>query len=161
MHPPSSLLSSQLFCARTQLQHDTPILWRRRRVGFLVHLNNYFSLIQGQWEPCADSELEQGGGAGAGRSGQAGHQATQTLIFYILLKNFLGSEIGFSLYPAIFYIIRQWSCSVSGSLWEMPDSNPEPLPQKSGALSIFWVFLPVRFDPLSITLEYLRIPWGR
>ena len=67
-----------------------------------MHLNNYFSLIQGQWEPCADSELEQGGGAGAGRSGQAGHQATQTLIFYILLKKFLGSEIGFSLSPCDF-----------------------------------------------------------
>ena len=64
-----------------------------------MHLNNNLSLIQGQWEPRADSELEQGGGAGAGRSGQAGHQATQTLIFYILLKNFLGSEIGFSLSP--------------------------------------------------------------
>ena len=26
------------------------------------------------------------------------------------------------LYPEIFYIISQWSCSASGSLWEMPDS---------------------------------------
>ena len=37
-----------------------------------------------------------------------------------------------SLYPEIFYIITQWSSSASGSLWEMPDSNPGP--QKSGAL---------------------------
>ena len=28
----------------------------------------------------------------------------------------------------------QWSCSASRSLWEMLDSNPGPLPQKSGAL---------------------------
>ena len=42
---------------------------------------------------------------------------------------------------ALFYlkvflnIITQWSCSAfSGSLWEMPDSNPGPLPKKSGAL---------------------------
>ena len=31
-------------------------------------------------------------------------------------------------------MISQWSCSASGSLWEMPDSNPGPLPQKSGVL---------------------------
>ena len=29
----------------------------------------------------------------------------------------------------------QWPCSASGSLWEMPDSNPGPLPKMSGALS--------------------------
>ena len=40
----------------------------------------------------------------------------------------------FSLYTKIYYIISQWSCSASGSLWEIPDSNPGPLPQKSGAL---------------------------
>ena len=33
-----------------------------------------------------------------------------------------------------FYSIEQWSCSAPGSLWEMPDSNPGLLPQKSGAL---------------------------
>ena len=43
---------------------------------------------------------------------------------------------GFPLYPEIFYFITHWSCSASGSLWEMPDSNPGPLPQKSGALSM-------------------------
>ena len=42
--------------------------------------------------------------------------------------------LGFLFYPEIFYIIKQWSCSASGSLWDMPDSNPAPLPQKSGAL---------------------------
>ena len=31
-------------------------------------------------------------------------------------------------------ILTQWSCSASGSLWEMPDLNPGPVPQKSGAL---------------------------
>ena len=30
----------------------------------------------------------------------------------------------------------QWSCSASGSLWKMPDSNMRPLPQKSGALAM-------------------------
>ena len=25
--------------------------------------------------------------------------------------------------PWVFYIITQWSCSTTGSLWEMPDSN--------------------------------------
>ena len=39
-----------------------------------------------------------------------------------------------SLYPEFFYIITQWSCSASGSLGELPDSIPEPLPQKSGVL---------------------------
>ena len=29
-----------------------------------------------------------------------------------------------------FYIITQWSCSASGSLREMTNSNPGPLPQK-------------------------------
>ena len=38
------------------------------------------------------------------------------------------------IYPEIFYIITQWSRRASGSSWEMPDSNPGPLPQKSGAL---------------------------
>ena len=32
------------------------------------------------------------------------------------------------------YSITQWSCSAPGSLWEMPNSNPGPLPQNSGAL---------------------------
>ena len=39
----------------------------------------------------------------------------------------------FSPLSLTFYSITQWSCSVLGSLWEMPDSNPGPLPQKSGA----------------------------
>ena len=34
-----------------------------------------------------------------------------------------------------FYSITQWSCSAPGSLWEVPDSNPGPLPQK-------WLFFP-------------------
>ena len=39
--------------------------------------------------------------------------------------------------PRIFYFISQWSCSASaGSLWEMPDTNLGPLPQKSGALPL-------------------------
>ena len=33
-----------------------------------------------------------------------------------------------------FYSITPWSCSAPGSLWEMLDLNPGPLPQKSGAL---------------------------
>ena len=41
-----------------------------------------------------------------------------------------------SLYPAIFYILTQWSCSAAGLLREMPDSNPGPLAQKSGGLPI-------------------------
>ena len=32
------------------------------------------------------------------------------------------------LYLEIFYTITQWSCSASGSSWEMPDFNPGPLP---------------------------------
>ena len=36
--------------------------------------------------------------------------------------------------PWVFYFITQWSCSASGSLCEMPDSNPGLLAQKSGAL---------------------------
>ena len=35
-----------------------------------------------------------------------------------------------------FYIITQWSCSTSGSLWKMPDSNPGLQPQKSSALPL-------------------------
>ena len=38
-----------------------------------------------------------------------------------------GVYIGFPLYPVILYVIR------AGSLWEMPDLNPGPRPQKSGA----------------------------
>ena len=34
------------------------------------------------------------------------------------------------------YNMTQWSCSASGSLREMPDSNPGLLPQKSGALPL-------------------------
>ena len=37
---------------------------------------------------------------------------------------------GSPLYPKMFYIIAQWSCS---ALWEMPDSNPGPPPQYCGA----------------------------
>ena len=44
------------------------------------------------------------------------------------------SVVGLPLYTEIYYNISQWSCSASGSLWEMPDSNPGPLPQKSGVL---------------------------
>ena len=48
--------------------------------------------------------------------------------------NFFFFRYLFSLFTEIYYIISQWSCSASGSLWEIPDSNPGPLPQKSGAL---------------------------
>ena len=34
------------------------------------------------------------------------------------------------------YCITQWPCSAPGSLWEMPDSNPGCLSQKSAALRI-------------------------
>ena len=40
---------------------------------------------------------------------------------------FLNRGVGFFFYPENFYIITQWSCSASGSLLEMPDSNPGPL----------------------------------
>ena len=51
-----------------------------------------------------------------------------------LISNFfLLQRYVFLSIPRIFCIILQWSCSESGSLWEMPYSNPEPLPQKSGA----------------------------
>ena len=43
----------------------------------------------------------------------------------------------------------QWSCSALGSLWEMPDSNPGPLPQKSGAL------------PMSHYISLEPWPWDR
>ena len=42
--------------------------------------------------------------------------------------------VRFPLYTEFVYIITQWSCSTSGSSWKMLDSNPGPLPQKSGAL---------------------------
>ena len=54
------------------------------------------------------------------------------LLFFF--KSFFSSGVGFPLFPEIFYIISQWSCSASESLWEMLDLNPGPLPQKSGAL---------------------------
>ena len=53
---------------------------------------------------------------------------------FFFFRSFFSSVVGFPLYTEIFYIISQWSCSASGPLWEMPDLNPEPLPQKSGAL---------------------------
>ena len=53
-----------------------------------------------------------------------------------LFNTFFASEVSFLLYTLSFiqYIISQWSCSASRSLWEMPDSIPELLPQKSGEL---------------------------
>ena len=45
------------------------------------------------------------------------------------LRIFLVSGVGFPLYPEVFYIMNQWSCSASGSFWEMLDSNPGPLPR--------------------------------
>ena len=60
---------------------------------------------------------------------------------------FLASRGRFPSFVWDFYNISQWSCSASGSLWEMPDSNPGPLPQKSVALRIFllhWKSLIVR-----------------
>ena len=41
-------------------------------------------------------------------------------IFFI--SYFFASSVGLPLYPEIFDIIPQWSCSAWGSLWEMPDS---------------------------------------
>ena len=43
-----------------------------------------------------------------------------------VFKDFFAS--GFLFYLEILYIIH------NDPLWEMPDSNPGPLPQKSGAL---------------------------
>ena len=56
------------------------------------------------------------------------------LEYFFFIYLFIASVVGYPLYTEFFYIITQWSCSASGSLWEMPDSNPGPLPQKSGAL---------------------------
>ena len=53
---------------------------------------------------------------------------------YGTIGSFFASGFGFLLFYEIFYIITQWSCSASGSLREMPDSNLGPLPQKSGSL---------------------------
>ena len=39
-----------------------------------------------------------------------------------------------------FYSFAQWSCSVPESLWDMPDWNPEPLPQNSGVLLMSHTF---------------------
>ena len=61
------------------------------------------------------------------------YRTSYTVILFFFLSFFVPG-VGFPLYPEIFYIITQWSCSASGSLWEMPDSNPRHLPQKCGAL---------------------------
>ena len=46
-------------------------------------------------------------------------------------------ELGFPLCTEMFYIITQWSCSASGSLWEMRSSPPPgPLAQMSGELKM-------------------------
>ena len=52
------------------------------------------------------------------------------------VRSFFASGIGFPLYPEIFYIITQRSRTASRSLWEMPDANPGPLPQKFGAFPV-------------------------
>ena len=57
-----------------------------------------------------------------------------TTTFFIIF--FFAPGVGFPLYPEIFVLYSQWFCSASGSLWEMPDSNPGPLPQKSAALAM-------------------------
>ena len=50
------------------------------------------------------------------------------MIFVIFFKDlFLPQGYRFPSLPWVFYFIAQWSCSASGSLWEMPDSNPGPL----------------------------------
>ena len=51
-------------------------------------------------------------------------------IFFVVLFICLASG-GSSTSTPRFYSITQWSCSAPGLLWEMPDSNPGPLPQKS------------------------------
>ena len=51
------------------------------------------------------------------------------------LKDFFCLRGRFPSLPwVVCYIMTQWACSASGSLWEMPDSNPGLLAQKSGAL---------------------------
>ena len=54
----------------------------------------------------------------------------------LVFKVIFVSGVGIPLYPETFYFITQWSCSASESLREMPDSNPEPLPQKSSVLAM-------------------------
>ena len=51
---------------------------------------------------------------------------------YYLFRSFFCQRGRFPSLPWDFLHFSQWSCSASGSLWEMPDSNPVPLPQKSG-----------------------------
>ena len=41
---------------------------------------------------------------------------------------FFASGVDYPLCPEIFYIITQWSCSASGSLWEMPDRTLDLCP---------------------------------
>ena len=43
----------------------------------------------------------------------------------IVLKIFFASGVGFPLFPEILYFITMILHSVSGSLWEMSDSNPK------------------------------------
>ena len=71
------------------------------------------------------------------------------IFFYYL---FFAPGVGFPLYPEIFVHYSQWFCSASGSLWEMPDSNPGPLPQKSGALAIALLTFHVTTVFLHVTL---------
>ena len=68
---------------------------------------------------------------------QISHLSQDTIIFSFLLNKFFWpSGVGFPISTLRFiYITTQCSCSASGSLGKMPDSNPGPLPyQKSDAL---------------------------
>ena len=62
--------------------------------------------------------------------GEKSHINTLICLFFV----FGGAEVS-PFYPEI-YSITPWSCCAPGSHWEMPYSNPELLPRKSGELCI-------------------------
>ena len=75
------------------------------------------------------------------------------IIFYYYYY-FFASGVGFPLYPEIFLHYSQGSCSTLGSSWEMPDSNPGPLPQKSGPLAMSHHISVLHFFFLSLNLSF-------
>ena len=60
---------------------------------------------------------------------------TRSLFCPVIFFSFFLPQVEVFLSTLRFYSITQWSsCSAPGSLWGMPDLNPGPLTQKSGAL---------------------------
>ena len=73
--------------------------------------------------------VQQGPSCRGGRDLPASHLQGQLAQGDSFDKKIFCLGFSFSLFPEIFYIITQWSCSPSGSLWEKMDSNPGPLPR--------------------------------